>query len=208
MNKENEEAHIECPRCNATMRESQVDYSGCDECREPTEHEEARRLAFKRDMDALIFKAKQGRLSLGEQNDLGMMLSIWLDEQSAALAKAEQPQPYETERELARELERLREALEELKDHVCVEVDRALSADTQRRKMKTERWEKPGVPLEIIALKLAEEAGEVFKEIIEAWKKAGPSRLAEVIDHEALSEECDHVITMATILKARLTVNG
>ncbi len=51
-----------------------------------TEHEEARRLAFKRDMDALIFKAKQGRLSLGEQNDLGMMLSVWLDEHEEGAA--------------------------------------------------------------------------------------------------------------------------
>ncbi len=88
-----------------------------------TEHEEARRLAFKRDMDALIFKAKQGRLSLGEQNDLGMMLSVWLDEHEEGVATPPGSGGSMTEHEEARR--RWRTELAQAKQKLLAEANRA-----------------------------------------------------------------------------------
>lgn len=64
--------------------------------------------------------------------------------------------------------------------------------------MNLKKWAKPGVPLEVLALKLCEEVGEVSGEITDGWKRDG-------IDRKAALEELDHVIGLAEIMKDRLS---
>lgn len=63
--------------------------------------------------------------------------------------------------------------------------------------MRLKFWAKKGVPIEILALKLCEEAGEVSKEITDGWKNGE-------INRRKMIAELDHVIEIATILKGRV----
>jgi NTP pyrophosphatase (non-canonical NTP hydrolase) len=62
--------------------------------------------------------------------------------------------------------------------------------------MNLKVWERKGVPFEVLALKLCEEAGEVSKEITDGWRNGE-------VDRHKLKEELDHVIAIATILRER-----
>jgi NTP pyrophosphatase (non-canonical NTP hydrolase) len=62
--------------------------------------------------------------------------------------------------------------------------------------MNLKVWERKGVPLEVLALKLCEEAGEVSKEITDGWRNGE-------VDRRKLKAELDHVIDIAKILKDR-----
>lgn len=66
--------------------------------------------------------------------------------------------------------------------------------------MKMEKWETAGFVH--VALKLSEEVGEVAKEVNDSYMKSPQGR--EVCYERALTE-LDHVISLATMLKARLT---
>jgi NTP pyrophosphatase (non-canonical NTP hydrolase) len=62
--------------------------------------------------------------------------------------------------------------------------------------MNLNKWERPEVPLEILALKLCEEAGEVAKELADGWKRGG-------VDRGKLIEELNHVVALAKVLQER-----
>jgi len=64
--------------------------------------------------------------------------------------------------------------------------------------MNLTKWKDPRVPIEVLALKLCEEAGEVAKEMTEAWERHGKPHRNHTID------ELDHVIALAEILKERV----
>lgn len=64
--------------------------------------------------------------------------------------------------------------------------------------MNLTAWAKQGVPIEILALKLCEEAGEVSTEVTDGWKRGE-------IDRLKMLDELDQVIAIAGILKERLT---
>lgn len=63
--------------------------------------------------------------------------------------------------------------------------------------MNKKKWKNPNVPIEILALKLAEEVGEVSREITDApGGKLSKLRLAE---------ELGHVIFIASTLRDRIS---
>lgn len=67
--------------------------------------------------------------------------------------------------------------------------------------MNLRKWSDPEVPLEIVALKLAEETGEVANIITDnLMAHQGPMREREV-GH--LIDECEHVIFLASVIKNR-----
>jgi NTP pyrophosphatase (non-canonical NTP hydrolase) len=65
--------------------------------------------------------------------------------------------------------------------------------------MNLKKWRRPGVPVEVLALKLCEEAGEVANEITDGWKNGE-------INREAACEELRHTIAIAEILLDRFSV--
>lgn len=66
--------------------------------------------------------------------------------------------------------------------------------------MNKANWIRTSVPLEILALKLSEEAAEVGTEITDAYKHAIDW------DAEKVIEECDHVIFFAQLIRDRALI--
>jgi NTP pyrophosphatase (non-canonical NTP hydrolase) len=64
--------------------------------------------------------------------------------------------------------------------------------------MNLRQWKSKKVPIEVLALKLCEESGEVAKELTEAWKRGNKPNISRTIS------ELDHVIAFAEILKERV----
>lgn len=64
-------------------------------------------------------------------------------------------------------------------------------------RMSHKKWRRKKVPLEMIALKLAEEVGEVTKELTDA-------HFSGKLDRKNLKEELDQVIRLANTLKERI----
>lgn len=74
--------------------------------------------------------------------------------------------------------------------------------------MNKKKWRDPSVPLPILALKLAEEAGEVANAITDDFMTLD---LTPQLQHErwrALDEELDHAIFIAETMKSRIRLTG
>lgn len=67
--------------------------------------------------------------------------------------------------------------------------------------MNKQRWRDPSIPLSILALKLCEEAAEVGTEITD-------SHMGEHWNRDAILEELEHVVFMATVLRDRVVKNS
>lgn len=67
--------------------------------------------------------------------------------------------------------------------------------------MNRRKWLDPEVPLELVALKLAEETGEVANIITDnLMAHKGPMLASELLH---LVEECEHVIFLAHLIQSR-----
>lgn len=77
--------------------------------------------------------------------------------------------------------------------------------------MNKRRWRNPEMPIEVIALKLAEEVGEVAKEITDLWVEEDDAagslafrRKMTLTDKDRIATELDHVAFLFTVLRSRI----
>lgn len=77
--------------------------------------------------------------------------------------------------------------------------------------MNRERWTHPDLPIEVLALKLTEECGEVSKEITDVWVIEGNSAFIPDMPKKQLEkrrasllEELEHVIFIAKTIRERV----